>query len=81
MSNNDTESAPKSPLLLLLLDFVGALLIVTGVMELFEPGSLVPEHWRISGYPWLAIAIGALLMVPFIRYAIRKAQAARRADQ
>jgi len=80
MTDQDPNESLKLSPVLLVLDLVGALLIVTGVMELFEPGSLVPEQWRFGGYPWAAIVIGALLMYPFVRYSIRKAQAARRTD-
>ena len=81
MTDEPSDQAKKLPVLLLLLDFVGALLVVTGVMELFEPGMLVPETWRFGGYTWVAIVLGALLMAPFVRHSIRKAQAARLKDQ
>jgi hypothetical protein len=53
------------PLRLITLDLLGTLLLVFGLLELFnKDSSLFPASLRFPYYEWLLIVIGLLIMLP-----------------
>jgi hypothetical protein len=45
-----------------------------GIVETTQPGTFFPEAYAFSGYNWLLIIGGVLLMLPMILLNVRKAK-------
>lgn len=56
----------KIPLGLLVLDGLGALLIVLGLAKMFAGVEIVPARLMFDEHGWTLIILGALLMLPFM---------------
>ncbi len=64
-----TDGKFPIPPKLLVLDLIGTLLLVVGIVEwLVEPGMLVPEAWHFPFYAQLMIAAGIALILPLVLY-------------
>ena len=60
------------PLRLIILDTLGTLLLVFGLLELFNrDGSLFPATLQFPYYEWALIIIGLLIMLPAVYGLIR----------
>jgi len=57
-----TQKLPGIPVRLLVLDAIGTVLLVLGLMELFNPGDEPP----FPGYGWVLTGMGLLIMLPAI---------------
>ena len=62
------------PINLLILDFIGSILLGLGLAEWFADTNLVPEALQFENYPIFLIVIGALFILPFTLFFIRKAR-------
>ena len=57
----------KLPVGVLILDLIGTLLVVLGVVEWFiKPGMVVPQAWQFPFYAQLSIALGVAAMLPMV---------------
>ncbi|MDH3872098.1 MAG: DUF1418 family protein [Gammaproteobacteria bacterium] len=66
------------PLRLITLDLLGTLLLVFGLLELFNrDGSLFPATLRFPYYEWVLIIIGLLIMLPAVYGLIRHIMGSR----
>ena len=66
------------PLRLIILDTLGTLLLVFGLLELFNrDGSLFPATLQFPYYEWALIIIGLLIMLPAVYGLIRHIMASR----
>ena len=55
----------KAPLPLLILDILGSVLMLWGIIEHFEIVQLMPEAWRIPFYTPALLVSGLLLIMPY----------------
>jgi len=62
-----TDRPIQLPLRLITLDLLGTLLLVFGLLELFNrDGSLFPAALQFPYYEWVLILIGCLIMLPAV---------------
>jgi hypothetical protein len=60
------------PLRLITLDLLGTLLLVFGLLELFnKDGSLFPASLHFPYYEWVLIFLGLLIMLPAVYSLVR----------
>ncbi|NNG11795.1 MAG: DUF1418 family protein [Halobacteria archaeon] len=60
------------PLRLITLDLLGTLLLVFGLLELFnKDGSLFPTSLHFPYYEWVLIFLGLLIMLPAVYSLVR----------
>ena len=55
----------KAPLPLLILDILGSVLMLWGIIEHFESVQLMPEAWRFPFYTPVLLVSGLLLIMPY----------------
>ena len=55
----------KAPLPLLILDILGSVLMLWGIIEHFEIVQLMPEAWRFPFYTPVLLVSGLLLIMPY----------------
>jgi hypothetical protein len=55
----------KAPLPLLILDVIGSLLMLWGIIEHFDIVHLMPEAWRFPFYTPVLLVSGLLLIMPY----------------
>ncbi|WKE64579.1 chemotaxis protein [Gallaecimonas kandeliae] len=67
------SAKPRPPIPLLLLDMVGVLLLGLGLGEHFGDLGLVPPSLRFPHFDIALMAAGALLMLPFISWTLKRA--------
>ena len=67
------ENRVRVPVGLLVLDFVGVLLILTGLYETLAASHFVPPDWRFPGYNWVLVVVGALLALPLLGNILKQA--------
>ncbi len=70
----------KIPVLVLILDLIGLLLIALGLFELFSSSSILPPFAQFRGSSLVLLLIGALMVVPMIVVMVRQI-ALRNRDQ
>ena len=56
----------KIPINLIVLDFIGTILIVLGLIKMFGGIEIIPSQYLLDDNGWTLILVGACLMVPFI---------------
>mgnify|MGYP000679867530 CR=1 FL=1 len=73
-----TQQTPfKLPIKLLILDGIGSLLIVLGVLALVADLHLLPAAWRVARYDIVLIIIGATLMLPMLLWIMEQVKRRR----
>lgn len=73
-----TQHTPfKLPIKLLILDGIGSLLIVLGVLALVADLHLLPAAWRVARYEIVLIILGATLMLPMLLWIIEQVKRRR----
>lgn len=73
-----TQQTPfKLPIKLLILDGIGSLLIVLGVLALVADLHLLPAAWRVARYEIVLIIVGATLMLPMLLWIIEQVKRRR----
>lgn len=73
-----TQQIPfKLPIKLLILDGIGSLLIVLGVLALVADLHLLPAAWRVARYDIVLIILGATLMLPMLLWIIEQVKRRR----
>jgi len=65
------KRAFKLPISLLVLDLIGSLLIVIGIIEWKDIAHFVPVEYQFDNYYFYLIIAGCLLMYPLIIYVIK----------
>ena len=55
----------KAPMPLLIIDVVGSLLLLWGLIEHFGWAQLMPEAWRFPYYQPLLLVLGLLMIAPY----------------
>lgn len=66
------------PLRLITLDLLGMLLLILGLLELFNrDGSLFPATLQFPYYEWALVIIGLLIMLPAVYGLIRHIMTSR----
>ncbi len=71
------QSSLKLPIKLLILDGIGSLLIVLGVLALVADVHLLPTAWRVARYDIVLIILGAALMLPMLLWIIEQVKRRR----
>jgi hypothetical protein len=69
----ENESLFKLPVSLLLLDLIGTLLVIFGIMEWQVETNFVPVAYQFENYYFYMMICGFLLMYPLIIYFIKLA--------
>ena len=73
-----TQQIPfKLPIKLLILDGIGSLLIVLGVLALVADLHLLPAAWRVARYDIVLIILGATLMLPMLLWIMEQVKRRR----
>jgi hypothetical protein len=73
-----TQQTPfKLPIKLLILDGIGSLLIVLGVLALVADLHLLPAAWRVARYDIVLIILGATLMLPMLLWIMEQVKRRR----
>ena len=62
------------PISILILDLFGALMVALAIVEIGEPGALVPPQYAFPHYPLVLLVLGSLLMWPMVRHMIKRAR-------
>ena len=65
------------PIKLLILDGIGSLLIVLGVLALVADVHVLPAAWRVARYDILLIVLGVALMLPMLRWIMEQVKRRR----
>ena len=61
----------KIPINLIVLDFIGTILIVLGLIKMFGGIEIIPSQYLLDDNGWTLILVGACLMLPFILFIIQ----------
>jgi hypothetical protein len=61
----------KIPINLIVLDFIGTILIVLGLINMFGGIDIIPSHYLLDDNGWTFILVGGCLMLPFILFIIQ----------
>ena len=61
----------KIPINLIVLDFIGTILIVLGLIKMFGGIEIIPSQYLLDDKGWTLILVGACLMLPFILFIIQ----------
>ena len=63
---DQNKASLKIPINLIVLDFIGTILIVLGLIKMFGGIEIIPSQYLLDDNGWTLILVGACLMVPFI---------------
>ena len=61
----------KIPINLIVLDFIGTILIVLGLIKMFGGIEIIPSQYLLDDNGWTLILVGACLILPFILFIIQ----------
>lgn len=75
-----TEKPFSIPTRLIVLDVVGTLLFVIGLLELVVGIELLPTSLRFEGYGFALIVAGVVLMLPLVAHLVARAVKGSRSD-
>ena len=62
---------PKS---FVLIDYIGCVLVALAVFELANENKLIPPAWQLPYHPHSLLALGILLVLPMVIFAVLQAR-------
>ena len=68
---DQNKASLKIPINLIVLDFIGTILIVLGLIKMFGGIEIIPSQYLLDDNGWTLILVGACLMLPFILFIIQ----------
>ena len=68
---DQNKASLKIPINLIVLDFIGTILIVLGLIKMFGGIEIIPSQYLLDDNGWTLILVGVCLMLPFILFIIQ----------
>lgn len=68
---DQNKAGLKIPINLIVLDFIGTILIVLGLIKMFGGIEIIRSQYFLDDNGWTLILVGACLMLPFILFIIQ----------
>lgn len=76
------KNAPVSiPMVFVIGDLLGSLLVAFGLMEALAGTQFVPEVWRFPNYGWVMFAAGMAIMIPCVYFLIGAVSVVRKSGK
>ena len=59
---------------IVVIDYIGCVLVALAVFELANENKLIPPTWQLPYHPYSMFALGVLLVLPMVAFAILHAR-------